>query len=572
MAKEISTKEKMLQEAVEAGKTGKPERARELLLQLLRLDNREPLYWLLMSTAVDSRDERIYCLQNVLFLDSENSAALHDLELLGAEIPNPDTPALLPEEPEDWHTKEIAAPKIPKKRKKVKEEPWSLSWIIASLGVGLVLILLGYYAVQAGFLDVLFSTATPSSASQNASNQRTPMPSGLPTSATEILVVPRDPRDLLDATYTPTPLYISTPHPGDSNFEKGLAALDSQNWEVAEGFFATLLAANPQSADAAYYLGKAQLGAGDLEAAQVAFEQSLSIDAEFAPAYLGRAEVSIAQGADPSLILTDLNSATLLDPDFIAAFLARADYNLGRGNAEEAKADVSAAEALAPNSALVQYQKARVLLAEEDFSNAYQASQKAYEIDLTLLPNYLAKAEAEQGIGQNTDSIKTMQTYLTFEGEDARGWELLGLGYQFNGQADLALQAFNHALQLDPNAPKAAYYRGLKDLDDENAESALGYFRIALIGYPDWFEARIGLARAYLGTGSPSNAFFEVNSSSNLVETDDQQAAFFYWRASALESLGLKQTALADWQSLLDLPAAAMPAEWRQTAEDRVPG
>src|SRR3989304_3825332 len=163
MAKRVQTKEEILQEAVEAGQNGKPERARELLLRLLRLDNREPLYWLLMSTVVDSREERIYCLQNVLFLDPENSAAIHDLELLGAEIPKPDTPALLPEEPEDWHTKEIAAPKIPKKRKKKKEEPWSLSWIIASLGVGLVVLLLGYYAAQSGFLDVLLSTPTAAS-------------------------------------------------------------------------------------------------------------------------------------------------------------------------------------------------------------------------------------------------------------------------------------------------------------------------------------------------------------------------------------------------------------------------
>jgi tetratricopeptide (TPR) repeat protein len=522
-----------------------------------------------MSTAVDAREERIYCLQNVLFLDPENSAALHDLELLGAEIPKPETPALLPEEPEDWHTREIAAPKIPKKRKKKKEEPWSLSWIIASLGIGLVIILLGYYAAQIGFLDVLLSTATPGTPSQITSNQVTPILSE-PTATNDILVVPRDPQDLLDATYTPTPRYVNTPHPGDVNFEQGLAALDNQDWAEAARFFESQLTANPQSPDTIYYLGKAELGLGDLTAALAAFERSLAIDPKFAPAYLGRAEVGIALGGDPSLILTDLNSAILLDSGFVEAFLARAAYNLERGNVEDAKTDVAKAEVLAPNSALVQYYKAMALLAEKEFSGALQASRRASDIDLTFLPNYLTKAEAQQGMGQYTESIETMQTYLTFVGGDARGWELLGFGYQMDNQTDLALQAFNHALELDPNSPMAAYYHGLQELANENAQSALGFFRVALVGFPDWFEARIGLAQAYLGTGNPSSAFFEVNASSNLLETDEQQAAFFYWRATALENLGQIQTALADWQSLLDMPASAMPAEWRQAAQERV--
>ncbi|HEY4718723.1 MAG TPA: hypothetical protein VIH14_06890, partial [Anaerolineales bacterium] len=149
------SKEKILQDAVAAGQKGDNVRARKLLLKLLRTDNHEPLYWLLMSTAVESREERIYCLHNVLFLDPDNSAAKHDLELLGAEIPRANVPAFVPEETEDWQTKEIAAPKIPKKRRRPKEEPWSINWIVASLGVGIVIIILGYYAAENGVLDML---------------------------------------------------------------------------------------------------------------------------------------------------------------------------------------------------------------------------------------------------------------------------------------------------------------------------------------------------------------------------------------------------------------------------------
>jgi tetratricopeptide (TPR) repeat protein len=375
---------------------------------------------------------------------------------------------------------------------------------------------------------------------------------------------------LLEATYTPTPRYINTPHPGGQDFAQGLTALDKEDWEAAVGSFQSYLANNPQSADAAYYLGEAYLGTGNLVDAQAAFSRSVSTDPEFAPAYLGRARTSIAQGTDPSLILTDLNTAILLDPNLVAAYLERATYNLDRGNLEDAKVDIAVVETVAPQSVLVQYTKALALLNEQDYSNALLASQRAYDIDLTFLPNYLAKAEAQQGVQQYGASIETMQTYLTFKGEDGRGWELLGLGYQFDGQADSANQAFDRALELDPNLPYAAYYRGLTELAAGNAQIATGYFQVSLASLPNWFEAHIALAEASLGIGNASGAFFEVNASSSLAETDEQRAAFFYWRALSLEALGQLQTALADWQSLLDLPASAMPAEWREAAQDRI--
>lgn len=565
------SKEQMLQEAVEAGQKGEYERARKLLLKLLRLDNREPLYWLLMSTAVESREERIYCLQNVLFLDPENSAAKHDLELLGAEAPQSNTPALIPEEKEDWQTAEIAAPKIPKKKRKRREEPWSLAWIVASLGIGVVIILLGYYAAENGYLD-LVNTPGPSPAAGTlpAGSQASSTPPTRATATREVALVPRDPEDLLEATYTATPVYINTPHPETAAYEQGLVALAAEDWARAVTLFEEVLAANPQSVDAAYYLGEAQLGAEDPLAAQAAFNQAIANGPQFAPAYLGRARVAIAQGADAPTILGDLNTAILLDGNLVDAYLERASYALARGNAESALGDVTTAEGLAPLSALVQYHKAVVALALEDYSTALQASQRAYDLDLTLLPNYLAKAEAEQGVQQYGASIETMQQYLNFEGEDGAGWQILGLGFQLDGQTEFAVEAFDRALSLDPNLPIAAYYRGLQELAEERTQSALGYLRIAVTGAPDWFEAHIGLAQALTATGNPSGAFFEINTSSPLIETDEQRAMFFYWRATVLEALGQNENALGDWRSLLALPAEVMPAEWRATAESRV--
>lgn len=565
------TKEELLQQAVEAGQKGEQGRAREVLLQLLEEDNREPLYWLLMSTAVESREERIYCLQNVLFLDPENSAARHDLELLGADVPDLSAPALVAEETENWQTKEIAAPKIAKRRKKTREQPWSLTWILSALGVGVVVIILGYYAAENGMLDIVLPSS-PTPTLRAGAPTTGPTSSFRATATRQVGIVPNDPEELLEATYTPTPVYVNTPHPGDTAYEQGLSAYQAGEYEAANAFFQNALTANPNSPDAAYYLGESLLASGDAAGALDAFNLATNLDPQFAPAYLGRAKVGVALGSEETIIITDLNTSILLDQSYVDAYLVRAQFNVQRENFDSAEADIASAEALAPESALVLYYKGWVLLEQDEFALALQASERAEELDLTLLPNYLLKAEAQQGLSRYEESIATMQFFLPFDGGSGPGWELLGVGFWENDQREQALDAFNQALSIDPILPKASYYLGLVDLEAGLFQSALGYMQIAVEGEPDWFEARIGRARAMLGTGNPSGAFFEINSASNLIDTDTQRAQYFYWRATALEALGQADNALADWRSLLTLPASSMPTEWRELAQSRVDG
>lgn len=561
------TKDQMLQEAVKAGQVGDSARARELLLALLRTDNREPLYWLLMSTAVESRQERIYCLQNVLFLDPENSAARHDLELLGADIPEQGVPAFIPEDLGEWQTSEIAAPKIRKRRKRTTDQAWSARWILGSLAGGVVVIALFFFATQRGYIPNFINTPAPlGSLSASSATQGIPQP----TATRQIQLATRDPEELLQATYTATPRYLATPHSDGASFQNALAAYDAGQWAQAASLFESYLAANPQAADAAYYLGQSRLYGGNRAAALAAFEQALGINASFAYGYLGRARALIAQEASTASILTDLNTAILLDANLVEAYLERANFNLLRANPNRALEDAQAAEAIAPNNALVLEQKAQVHMVRGEYSEALQAALRAQQIDLTLLPSYLTIASAQQGLGEYAASVETLQTYLGFEGEDGRGWELLGLAHQLNGNEAFAREAFERALELDANLPSASYYRGIQELEAGRAEAALSDFRVAVTGAPDWFEARVYLGRALLATGNPSAAFFEVNAGAPLAKADAQRAQLFYWRATALESLNQPTNARADWQSLLNLPSAAVPAEWRQEAQRRL--
>src|SRR5690606_26798723 len=111
----------------------------------------------------------------------------------------------------------------------------------------------------------------------------------------------------------------------------------------------------------------------------------------------------------------------------------RSNYNLSRANPNRALDDAIAAEAIAPNNALVLNQKAQVLMVRGEYAEALDLALRAQQIDLTLLPSYLTIASAQQGLGDYAASVQTLQMYLGFEGEDGRGWELLGLAHQLNG-------------------------------------------------------------------------------------------------------------------------------------------
>ncbi len=79
----------MLNRAIIAAKAGRKTEARQLLEAVLDTDERNERAWLWLSGVVDSDEERIICLENVLSINPDNQPARKGLAILRARASVP---------------------------------------------------------------------------------------------------------------------------------------------------------------------------------------------------------------------------------------------------------------------------------------------------------------------------------------------------------------------------------------------------------------------------------------------------------------------------------------------------
>lgn len=122
--------ERLYREGVAAIRAGNRLAAREKLMKVIEQDQLHEQAWLWLSAVVDTDEERIVCLENVLTINPDNEAARRGLTQLGVEA-EPTTN--LAQEPEVIQAPDLVAPQIigtdmqamldGVSRKAIREEP-----------------------------------------------------------------------------------------------------------------------------------------------------------------------------------------------------------------------------------------------------------------------------------------------------------------------------------------------------------------------------------------------------------------------------------------------------------------
>ncbi len=560
----------MFEDAVDALRQGDQPRAKEILTRLLQADQNNAKYWVWMSGAVETPKERIYCLETALKLDPKNGIAKRGLILQGALAPDEKIQPFPLNRPRAWEEKLLLEHEKPKEKGMRVALSNPVTRLAGVLVVGVLVIGLAAYGLL-GRRNTRPSSGSIFTAGPSPTFTLTPTFANATGQALSTRQGPTPLAVLFGVSYTATPLYVNTPRaPVSQDIYSGAkAAYQRGDWDQYINSMIGITTTEPQAADVPYFIGEAYRFKGDCSSALNYYNNSLKIDSRFAPAYLGlaRARICMDRGADTTQ-LYDL--ALQYDPNYGEVYLDRANYNLVRKDFNTALPDLEKASGLMPDSALVQVAFAEAYLLQGNIPKALEAAQKANTTDLTLLSSYYYLGAAYIANGQYQDAIKPLQIYLIYQPKDGTAYALLGQAFTKTGQYKSAVDALNTGLKLDPNQVRSYIDLGVSDLGLNDLDNASINFKKALSFFPDSFDANIGLTETLYRNGTFGSAYLQAETSKSKATDDTQTALAIYWRALSQEGRGSFGDAIADWKTLLAMPAASMTPDMRKTAADHL--
>lgn len=556
----------MLHEAVEAIRQGQRARARDLLTRLLRADPNNVTYWLWMSSVVETAREQIYCLKSALKLEPTNPAVHQGLRLLGA----------MPAEGE-------VRPAPPLRRKwkvevqQVRElgmlgKLWVNPYIrLAALGAAAftVIVLIGFGVYYQGAWrrrsGPIIPTRTPGPSptytlTPTAINETPILPTVMPTFAGPAPLWAR-----LEATYTPTAIYVSTPHIANESFQLAQRAFQRGDTVTALEYLRQAEQVNPGAADIPYLAGEIYRHQGDFAQAKTAYQKSLTIDPNFAPALLGMARTLKAQNPQTD-ITTELKQAFEADPNWIEPPLELANTLIEQNQPEQALAILAEIEPQASASPLFSLRRAQANLALGKNLAALEDAQAANKLDQTMLETYRTLAYALAANDEYDQALETVQIYLTYAEDDPLAWTIQGRAWFGQERYTKALESFDKALAIDKKLPEARLYRGLTLIELGKGAEAVNDIYLAQQTNPRSFPLNLYLAQAMLKAGRLGDALQQINRSYDLARSDSELGQALFWRAQVYEAIGNLFNAVRDWQALLALPDGSVPQETLKTA------
>jgi tetratricopeptide (TPR) repeat protein len=380
----------------------------------------------------------------------------------------------------------------------------------------------------------------------------------------------------LEATYTPTPLYVNTPHPLLEAYTAGIRAYMRNDWKSVVNYFQQVISADPNALDGYYLIGEAYRFMGEYSSALQSYNQSLTRNNGFAPAYLGRARIHLSQNADDwKNARDDLLHAIQLDPNMGEAYLELTTIEIAHGTTVKGQEYLNSASTLLPGSPLIAYYQSQMDFLGGYTSKAYTEAMLANSQDITYLPTYRLLGEILQSEGKYVDSFSPLQTYLLYVNQDYPAWVMVGKAYAAKGDLDNALKAYNLAIQNGQKSYDLWIARAELYFAKGDGQSAYNDFSKALGIDRTSFDASLGIGKAYLLLKQYGNAYNQISRAETMVQSNEQKAAVYYYRAQSYvgllaESQVKAYVVVREWNSLLALPASAMPQSWRDTAIQQI--
>ncbi len=382
MPDEFSPEEKMLSEARAALETGDKSHARDLLTRLIKSNKNNPRVWLLMSAAVETNKERIFCLSETLRLDPQNQQARRGLTALGALPYEEGMGAPMAAQKRNWEAALFGGEAS--EVRAASRAFLQLGGVVAAVLVFIVVVvlLISSRGTPPANPGRLIRTATP-----GPTVTYEPTSSPVVRSPTPTFIGPTPLWMLMETTYTPTPLAVATqyPHPLFEAYRSAIMAYKNNDWPRTMNYLQQVATAEPGSADIYYLMGEVSRFQQKYTEAIDFYNQSMGFNPGFAPAYLGLGRAMLAANPDqPDLALPYLEQAVSLDKTYYEAFLELANVKNAMEDGEGALAALKTAVTLGPSSTLLYFYRAQAELITGADSAALGDARLVKQADFTF--------------------------------------------------------------------------------------------------------------------------------------------------------------------------------------------
>ena len=531
-----------------------------------------------MSAVVESKRERIYCLESAIKLDPTNRAAMRGLVILGARTPEEAEIASAVRIPR----RQVAAIATGPSIKREIQIPWK--WV-GSGAIGLVAIVAiwGLVQVAGPWFRALMGRPGYRPASTlppvTPTSTSTPLP-GTPTAtpipaATRVMRTPISTElagtplsMLVSASSTPTLVLGVTPHVYGA-YDLGIKALIRGDYELALEYMTQVTDADPDLPDAHYFRGEALRLMGEIGEAIKAYDQSVNTDPDYAPAYLGRGRALLLRNTDAAIY--DLDRAIKLDPSMTEAYLELGAYY--SSNKLWLKLN-TLMEAALENGVTTPMIYIRLSEAQTSLGKSQEALENALEgsaNDPTLLLGYLAVGRAYVAVGVDTfnpdyytAALWPLKTYLIYTPDDYRGLAYLGRALVGLGEYEEALPLLNSALELQDRYSPAYLARGILNLEIGEYEAAIEDMTLARRYTTPTFDILFATGRAYFQIGNFHDALVDfinpaiatANKEINFTTRGIKLAECYALRAQIYENINQLDDAIREWTWVLSLENA----------------
>ena len=188
---------------------------------------------------------------------------------------------------------------------------------------------------------------------------------------------------------------------------------------------------------------------------------------------------------------------------------------------------------------------------------AYLTMRRLVEVAPSSIWRHLAAAEAQESQGAYAEAIGEYRQVLATDpkrpGIHYRlGRTLLARSQQTKSteDTDAAMREFEEELQTDPTNANAAYEIAEIHRKAGRFDQAEKFFGLALEHYPDFEEAHVGLAGAFIGLKNNQKALAQLQAAIALNASDEVAWYRLSQVQRALGNVAEQQKALAEYQRL----------------------